>query len=137
MERMIFVNLPVTDLSRSMHFYEAIGAVNVPEFTDDSAAMMRFSDAICVMLLTRPRFSSYTDREIIDAHRSAQAAFALSEQSREAVDDMVQRGAGSGGLADPNPMQDHGFMYARSIADPDGHIWEPVWMDMSAMPEPA
>lgn len=135
MERMIFVNLPVKDLALSRTFYEAIGATNEPNFTDEGAAMMRFSEAIAVMLLTHERFASFTKRPIPNAHESAQMLIALSEESRESVDDVVGRAAGAGGTADPNPPQDHGFMYSRSFADPDGHIWEPAWMDMSAIPQ--
>lgn len=132
MEKMIFVNLPVSDLSRSKTFYEAVGATNVPEFTDDSAAMMKFSDVISVMLLTHERFSGFTPRKIPDAHETAQVLLALNEESRNGVDETVDRAAKAGGRADPNPKQDHGFMYGRSYADPDGHIWETVWMDMEA-----
>ncbi len=132
MARLIFVNLPVTDLPRSLAFYEAIGATPDPRFTDDSAAAISFSETIHAMLLTHERFSGFTTRIIIDAHTHAQVGFALSEESREAVDDMVARAIAAGGEGDPNPVQDHGFMYARSFADPDGHIWEPMWMDVEA-----
>ncbi|MET0364511.1 MAG: VOC family protein [Sphingobium sp.] len=132
MPRMIFVNLPVTDLQRSLAFYTAIGATPDPRFCDDSAAAISFSDTIHAMLLTHARFATFTDRRIIDAHKEAQAAFCLSEDSREAVDATVQRAVDAGGTADPNPVQDHGFMYGRSYADPDGHIWEPMWMDVEA-----
>lgn len=132
MERMIFINLPVRDLSRSIAFYSAIGAVQDQHFSDDSAAMMRFSEAICVMLLTHERFRSFTTRQIPDATQSAQMLIALSQESRAEIDALVARAADTGGTADPNPVQDHGYMYARSLADPDGHIWEPVWMDMAA-----
>ena len=134
MEKMVFINLPVRDLAHSIAFYEAIGAVNDPVFTDDTAAMMRFSDKICVMVLTHERYASFTKRSIPDAHESAQMLIAINEQDRAAVDDVIARAAKAGGIADPNPMQDHGFMYSRSFADPDGHIWEPFWMDMSAVP---
>lgn len=137
MDRMVFINLPVRDLARSMAFYEAVGAANEPAFTDDGAAMMRFSDAICVMLLTHARFASFTRRAIPDAREVAQVLIALSVESREAVEQVVAQAAATGGSADPNPPQDHGFMYSRSFADPDGHIWEPVWMDMAAVPQPA
>lgn len=132
MDKMIFINLPVVDLDRSKAFYEAVGAVNVPAFTDDSAAMMKFSDVISVMLLTHERFSGFTDRAIPDAHKTAQVLLALSEESRDAVDATLQRVVVAGGEGDPNPVQDHGFMYGRSFADPDGHIWETVWMDVEA-----
>lgn len=134
MDRMVFINLPVRDLPRSMAFYEAVGAANEPSFTDESAAMMRFSDSIAVMLLTHERFASFTSRMIPDAQQSAQVLLAISVDSREAVEAMVASAVATGGTADPNPPQDLGFMFSRSFADPDGHIWEPVWMDMSAAP---
>lgn len=132
MEKMIFVNLPVSDMERSKAFYEAVGATNVPEFTDGSAAMMKFSNTISVMLLTHERFSGFTSRKIPNAHETAQVLLALSEESRDSVNAITDRAAKAGGKADPNPKQDHGFMYGRSFADPDGHIWETVWMDMEA-----
>lgn len=132
MEKMIFVNLPVSDLPQSLAFYEAIGARKDPRFCDDSAAMVSFSETIHAMLLTHARFASFTDRAIIDARTSAQVLLALSEENREAVDATVARAVNAGGQADPNPKQDHGFMYGRSFADPDGHIWETAWMDVEA-----
>jgi predicted lactoylglutathione lyase len=132
MPKMIFVNLPVVDLDRSVAFYEAVGATRNPMFSDDTAACMVFSDTIHVMLLSHPRFSGFTDRAIPDAHKTAQVLICVSEDSREAVDAVVERAARTGGLADPNPKQDLGFMYSRSFADPDGHIWEPMWMDPAA-----
>lgn len=132
MARMIFVNLPVTDLARSLAFYEAVGAKPDPRFRDDSAAAISFSETINAMLLTHARFSSFTSRRIVDAHAEAQAGFCLSEDSREAVDATIDRAIAAGGQGDPNPVQDHGFMYARSVADPDGHIWEFMWMDVEA-----
>jgi predicted lactoylglutathione lyase len=127
----------VRDLTRAIAFYRAIGGVQDKHLSDDSAAMMRFSEAICVMLLTHTRFNSFTARKIPDATQTAQMLIALSQESRDAVDAVVARASASGGTADPNPSQDHGFMYGRSFADPDGHIWEPVWMDMAAVPTAA
>ena len=132
MEKMIFVTLPVSDLDRSKAFYEAVGAANNPQFTDDSAAMMVVSPTISVMLLTHARFSGFTSRKIPDAQESAQVLLCLSEESREAVDATVGRAVAAGAVGDSNPAQDHGFMYGRSFADPDGHIWELCWMDMEA-----
>lgn len=132
MTRMIFVNLPVRDLERSVAFYQAMGAAPDPHFRDENAQLMRFSDAVNVMLLTHARFASFTSRAIPDAHGTAQVLLALSEESRDVVDTTVTRAVAAGGTADPNPVQDHGFMYNRSIADPDGHIWELAWMDMDA-----
>lgn len=130
--RMIFVNLPVADLGRSIAFYEAVGASMNPKFSDDTAAGMVISDTIHVMLLTHEKWKTFTDRAIPDAKASAQVLLCLSHESREAVDSAVEAAAGAGGKADPNPTQDYGFMYGRSYADPDGHIWEAMWMDAVA-----
>lgn len=132
MDKMIFVNLPVTDLAKSIAFYEAIGATADQMFRDESSQMMHISPTICVMLLTHEKFSGFTSRAIPNAHETAQVLLALSEESRDAVDTVTDKAGASGGVADPNPRQDHGFMYGRSYADPDGHIWEVVWMDMDA-----
>ena len=133
MERMIFVNLPVADLERSMRFYEAIGARNEPKFSNDQAAMMVLSDTISVMLLTHPFYSGFTGKEIADAHRTSQVLLAISCDSPAEVDRLVEAAAASGGTADPGPKQDMGgMMYGRSFEDPDGHHWEPMWMDAAA-----
>ncbi len=131
-EPMVFINLPVGDLAASRRFLEAIGATNEPKFSDDTAAMMRFSDAINVMLLTRDKFASFTPLPIADATESSQVLIALSADSRNAVDRIIDAAVGAGGTADPGPKQDYGVMYGRSVADPDGHIWELVWMDVEA-----
>ena len=129
--KMIFVNLPVTDLAAAIAFYEAVGAVANKDFADESAQMLSFSDTIHVMLLTHERFRSFTPRAIPDAHATAQVLLALSEASRADVDATVQKALAAGGT-EPNPQQDHGFMYGRSFADLDGHIWEVSWMDLEA-----
>ena len=132
MSRMIFVNLPVTDLQRSRGFVEALGAVNEPKFTDETAACMTLTDSIHVMLLTHDKFRQFTPRPIADAKAGSEVLLALSADSRESVDTAVERAVLSGGTADPAPKQDYGVMYGRSVADPDGHIWEIMWMDAAA-----
>ena len=134
MPKMIFVNLPVTDLARSEAFYAALGWSKNPQFSDATAACMVWSDIIHVMLLTHPKWKSFTDRAIPDAHSSAQVLLCLSVAGREDVDRMAETGAGHQGQADPNPVIDYPFMYSRSLADPDGHIWELMWMDPAAAP---
>ena len=129
MTKMIFVNLPVADLPRSVVFYEAIGFTRNPQFSNDQAASMVWSDAIYVMLLTHDFWKTFTSKEIPDAHKSAQVALCVTLDSRDAVDTIVAAAARAGGKGDANPPQDHGFMYQRSFEDPDGHAWEPVWMD--------
>ncbi|MFN3877112.1 MAG: VOC family protein [Brevundimonas sp.] len=132
MSQLIFINLPVADLSKSIAFYEAVGATKNPKFSDDTAACMVVSDVIHVMLLTHDKWRTFTDRQIPDAHASAQVMLCLSQASREAVDTVVDQVGGAGGRTDPNATQDYGFMYGRSYADPDGHIWEVMWMDPAA-----
>ncbi|MBO9499496.1 MAG: VOC family protein [Novosphingobium sp.] len=129
MPKMIFVNLPVTDLAKSMAFYEAIGFTNNPQFTNEAAAAMVWSDTIYVMLLTHDFWKTFTTKEIPDAHVSAQVALCVTFDSRGEVDAITETAGRSGGKADSSPPQDHGFMYQRSFEDPDGHGWEPVWMD--------
>lgn len=130
--KMIFVNIPVTDLARSVAFYEAVGAAKNPQFSDDTGACMVISETIYVMLLTHDKFKSFCSKPIIDAKKGVEALFCLSENSRADVDTMIDRAWGAGGKADPTAKQDHGFMYSRSFEDPDGHIWEVVWMDVAA-----
>lgn len=132
MPRMIFINLPVTDLARSIAFYEAIGATRNPQFSDDTAACMVLSDSIFVMLLTHAKYAGFTAKPIADAHAASQVLLCLSADDRAAVDALVGQAAGAGGKADPGPAQDYGMMYGRSFEDPDGHHWEVMWMDQNA-----
>ncbi len=133
MSKMIFVNLPVTDLDRSKAFYEAVGARNEPKFTDDNAAMMVFSETISVMLLKHPFYSTFTSKPIADAHQSSQVLLCLSADSVAEVDATADKAGAAGGVKDPGPKQDMGgMMYGRSFEDPDGHHWEIMWMDSAA-----
>ena len=133
MAKMIFVNLPVVDLKGSMAFYEALGFENNPMFTDETAACMVWSEAIHVMLLTHDKWRTFTSRPIPPTS-SSEVMLALSCDDRAAVDKLNELAAKHGGTADINPKQDLGFMYNRDLADLDGHVWEMMWMDMSAMP---
>jgi predicted lactoylglutathione lyase len=132
---MIFVNLPVTDLPRSMEFYEAVGFTNNPQFTNEQAAAMMWSDEIVVMLLRHEFWKTFTSKTIPDAHQTAQVLLCLGQDSQDAVNAIVEKAVAAGGKSDPTPKQDMGFMYGRSFEDPDGHIWENVWMNMEAVPE--
>lgn len=134
MSKMIFVNLPVADLAAARAFYEAIGATNNPQFTDETAACMVFSDTIHVMLLTHDKFAQFTPKRVADAHQTSEVLIAISADSREGVDAMTDAALGAGGR-EPRERQDYGFMYSRSFEDPDGHIWEPMWMDLEAATE--
>ena len=133
MPSMIFVNLPVADVKRSTAFYEAIGATKNPQFSDDSTSCMVISDTIFVMIMTHEKFRQFSPKAIPNAHETAQVLLALSADSREAVDDMTVKAGAQGVKLDPCPQQDYGFMYGRSFEDPDGHIWEVMWMDPAAV----
>jgi uncharacterized protein len=136
MSKMIFVNLPVANLDASMAFYKSLGFQNNAHFTDATAACMVWSEAINVMLLTHAKWRTFTSRPIPPA-TSSEVMLALSCDSRQAVDAMNETAAANGGTADVNPMQDLGFMYNRSLTDPDGHVWETMWMDPAAIPSGA
>ena len=134
MPKQIFINLPVRDLPKAKAFYEAIGAVNNPQFSDDTAACMVLSDTIFVMLLTHTKWATFTQKPIVDARQASEVMLALNAEDRNAVDALVDAAGASGGKADVNPRQDLGFMYGRSFEDLDGHIWETFFMDMSQLP---
>ena len=137
MPQMIFVNLPVTDLSRSIAFYAALGFTQNPQFSDESGACMVLSETIHVMLLSHAKWQGFTTRPICPAG-SSEVSLAITAESRAEVDRLVEVGGAHGGCVDLNPPEDQGFMYQRTIADPDGHIWEPFWMDPAmAAGEPA
>jgi predicted lactoylglutathione lyase len=135
MSKLIFINLPVRDLPRSIAFYEALGAQKNEQFTDHTAACMVFSETIHVMLLTHDKFSQFTPKMIADAKSTTEVLICMSADSRDAVDDMTARAGAAGGTIDPGPKQDYGFMYGRSFEDLDGHIWEVMWMDVEAAKE--
>jgi len=133
MPRTIIVSLPVADLAASKAFYTALGFTSNPQFSDDTAAFMVWSETISVMLLTHAKWRTFTTRPI-PPNTSSEVALTVSCDSREAVDAMNASASEHGGIGDINPIQDHGSMYGRDFADPDGHVWGAMWMDMSAMP---
>ena len=132
MPRTITVSLPVADLKASKAFYTALGFVNNPQFTDDTAAFMVWSETINVMLLSHAKWRTFTNRPI-PPKTSSEVALNISCDSRDEVDAMNKSAAENGGIADINPVEDHGTMYGRDFTDLDGHIWGAQWMDMSAM----
>lgn len=133
MTKMIFVNLPVTDLNASIRFYEAIGCEKNEQFSDENAASMMWSDAITFMLLKTDYYKTFTPKPIADTKQTSACLIALSRDSREEVDAITNAAAANGGKADIREPQDLGFMYGRSFEDPDGHTFEPVYMNMATM----
>lgn len=126
----IFINLPVSDLNRSVAFFTELGFTFDARFTDDSSTCMLVGENIFVMLLTRERFAAFTRKSVADATTVTEVLVALSLASRAAVDDLVRRALDAGGSVYADP-QDHGWMYQHSFADPDGHQWELMYADIS------
>jgi predicted lactoylglutathione lyase len=132
MPKMIFVNLPVRDLGAAIRFYESIGCKKNEQFSDENAASMVWSDTITFMLLTRDYFATFSPRPVADPREQCGVLIALSRDSREEVDAITEAAAAAGGTADIREKQELGFMYGRTFADPDGHVFEPMWMDPAA-----
>jgi hypothetical protein len=132
MPAQIFVNLPVRDLDKSMHFFMELGFRFNPQFTDDTAACMIVADGAFVMLLTEAKFKMFTPKAISDATQSTEVLVALTLESRADVDEMVRKAVKAGGSTYSDP-QDYGFMYGHGFQDLDGHIWEVIYMEPSAV----
>jgi len=125
--RSIFVNLPVADLERAVRFFTAVGFRFDPEFASDDATCMIVAESIFVMLMTEEQFATYTPKPVADTGVATEVLLCLRLESREDVDAMVLRAVEAGGRIYSEP-QDHGFMYGHGFEDPDGHIWELVYL---------
>jgi hypothetical protein len=132
---MIFVNLPVQDLAAATRFYEAIGCEKNEQFSDERASSMVWSDTITFQLLTREYFATFSPKPVADAQATCQVLLALTCDSRDDVDAVADAAGAAGGTADVRKAMDMGWMYNRAFADPDGHIFEVLAMDMNAAPE--
>ena len=130
----IYVNLPVRDLDKSIAFFTQLGYKFNPQFTDQNATCMIVGESIFVMLLVEKFFQTFTPKQICDASKSTEVILCLSCDSREAVDALVRKAVAAGATT-PNPPKDHGFMYGHGYQDLDGHLWELMYMDISAMPK--
>ncbi|GMV78681.1 MAG: hypothetical protein AMXMBFR79_18110 [Chitinophagaceae bacterium] len=133
MAKQVFINLAVADLQKSMNFYTALGFSNNPQFSDDTAKCMVWSENIFVMLLNHEKFSTFTTKQIADTKSKIAGLFSLSLESIDEVNNMMSNGLKAGGI-EPNEMRDYGFMQQRTIEDFDGHTWEVFYMDMSKFP---
>ncbi len=132
MSRMIFVNLPVQDLTKSVDFFTRLGFTFNQQFTDENATCMVVSEQACVMLLVQPFFATFTTKDVADSTTHTEAILAVSAESREEVDVLVDQALALGGSVVKEPM-DQGVMYGRSFYDLDGHAWEVMWMDPSTV----
>ena len=133
MHNQIFVNLPINDMQKSQAFFKSLGFSFNPQFTNDQGACMVVSDSIYVMLLVEPFFQSFLSKPVADAHQATEALLCIGLRSRAEVDAMVTAALAAGGK-EPRAAQDHGWMYSRSFEDLDGHVWEPMYSDLSLLP---
>ena len=133
MAKQVFVNFATKDLERSKQFYEAIGWTINPQFSDETAICVVISDTIYAMVLTEAKMKEFTPKQLVDASIATETLVALSFDSRAEVDEVMTKAAANGG-SEARPTQDMGFMYSRSFQDPDGHVWEPFYMDMTQAP---
>lgn len=131
--RNIFVNLPVKDLEKTKEFFSKLGFSFNPQFTDEKAASLIISENIYAMLITEEYFKTFTKKEIADATKTTEVINALSVESREVVDEMVDKAIAAGGRVNRDP-DDYGWMYSKSFEDLDGHIWEILWIDENNIP---
>ena len=130
----IYVNLLVKDLNKSVEFFTKLGFTFNPQFTDEKATCMVIGENIFAMLLVEKFFSTFTKKEISDTSKGTEVILALAADTRERVDEMVRKAIDAGGSA-PNDKQDHGWMYGHGFQDLDGHLWEVMYMDESAIPQ--
>jgi predicted lactoylglutathione lyase len=123
----IYLNLPVSDLKRSIEFYTAVGFSELPQFKDEHSTGLRLGD-ITLMILENKRFLDFTTKRLVDAHTEVQAIFSFSVETREEVDKITEKALAMG-ADEPSPKEDYPFMYGRSFSDPDGHMWGPFFYD--------
>lgn len=131
--KQVFINLPVKDVERSMNFYTQLGFTVNPQFSDEQAKCMIWSDTIFVMLMSHEKLTGFTKKPIADTKAGLAALFALSVESVDKINEIVDKGLQVGGT-EPMPMADYGFMQLRKIEDYDGHTWEIFFMDMTKVP---
>lgn len=133
MAKQIFINLAVKDLQKSMDFYTALGFSNNPQFSDDTAKCMVWSENIFVMIMTHEKFATFATKPIADTKSNLAGIFSLSVDSVDEVNQIIAAGLAAGGT-EPGEMKDYGFMQLRTIEDFDGHTWEVFYMDMTQFP---
>ncbi|WP_326710924.1 VOC family protein [Streptomyces sp. NBC_01474] len=131
-QQMIFPNLAVNDLDASKKFFTELGYSINPQFSDETCASVVVSEHIVVMLLTKKKYAAFTKKTIVDSTKNTEVLLCLSAESREKVDELVDKAIAAGGT-ETGEKQDHGFMYGRAFDDPDGHTWEIMWMDPAAV----
>ncbi|MEU3932034.1 VOC family protein [Streptomyces sp. NPDC029044] len=131
-QQMIFVNLCTGDLGASKKFFTELGFTINEQFSDDTTASVVISETIVVMVHTKEKYGQFTKKDVVDSTKTSEVLIALSAESREKVDELVEKAVAAGGSVS-GETQDHGFMYGRAFDDLDGHTFEVVWMDPAAV----
>lgn len=131
MMKSIYVGLPVTNLAASTQFYEALGLKKVAQFSDDTTSTMVWSDTITFQLQTHDKFKGWVSKEVADARTTSEVLLTLSQDTRDDVDAIVKAATEAGGKAGTRAPIDLGWLYNRSFEDPDGHMLEALWLDMT------
>ncbi len=133
MQSQVFINIAVKDLEKSKELYLKMGFTVNPQFSDDTAKCLVWSENIFVMIMTHEKFKSFATKPLADTKNNLAGLFSLSVESVEKVNEIVDNAVQAGGT-EPKPMQDYGFMQMRNVEDFDGHTWEIFYMDMSKFP---
>lgn len=133
MSKQVFINLPVKDLEKSMNLYTNMGFTNNPQFSDETAKCMVWSEHIFLMIMTHEKFKNFATKPIADTKSSLAGLFSLSVENVDRVNE-VTKNALAAGATEPAEMRDYGFMQQRTVEDFDGHTWEIFYMDMSKFP---
>jgi len=129
MDRMIFVNLPATELPRSRAFWEALGFDIEETYTGPDSVSVVVAPTIYLMLLSPTRFADFVTGPVATREQGTRAIYCLSADSVQEVDDLAARALAAGGGPWGEPISD-GPMYSRSFTDPDGFAWEILHMAM-------
>lgn len=132
MVKQIFVNLPIKDLEKTMGFWKSLGFTFNAQFTNEKAGALELGENIFAMLLLEDFFQTFTKKEIVDASKMVEVLNAIGVESREKVDELVDKAAAAGGK-EPKPADDYGWMYSRTFEDLDGHVWEVVHTDLNKL----
>jgi uncharacterized protein len=130
----IYVNIPVKNLDKSIAFFTKMGYPFNPKFTDDKAGCLVISEHIYAMLLTEPFFKGFTNKEVCDTSKSAEAIISLSADSKDEVNDLVNKAKAAGATTPIDPVTHGDYMYQWGFQDLDGHQWELFYMDETKFP---
>jgi predicted lactoylglutathione lyase len=129
MSKQVIFNLPVRDLEKSKAFFSSLGFGFNPNMSNENAAMVVIEEgSISAMLTTEAFFKSLIDKPVVQAKEANEVVICLVCETRDEVAGLVEKAVAAGGRT-PHPLEDHGFMVTQGFEDPDGHLWNLVWMN--------